>query len=122
MKTVLLITTNDEFKKVEFENTLEFYYEQIGCDMIEIVPVRALVQLSEKCEDYVMIVDEESLLKTAPKLNIYASVLYGSPIYGNAVIVKDAGEDFDGLEEEDHAELASAMAELITLLESNYHD
>ena len=122
MKTILLITTNDEFKKVKFENTLEFYYKQIGCDMIEIVPVRALYQLNEKCEDYVMIVDEEGLLKDKPKLNIYASVLYGSPIYGNAVIVKDIGEDFDGLEEKDHAEIAGTFAELITLLESQYHN
>lgn len=122
MKTVLLITTNDEFKKVKFENSLEFYYKQIGCDMIEIVPIRSLIQLNEKCENYTMIVDEEGLLKSKPKLNIYASVLYGSPIYGNAVIVKDIGEDFDGLEEEDHAELAGTMAELITLLENEYHD
>lgn len=122
MKTALLITTNDEFKKVEFENSLEFYYKQIGCDMIEIVPIRALIQLNEKCENYTMIVDEEGLLKDKPKLNIYASVLYGSPIYGNAIIVKDLGEDFGGLEEDDHAELAGTMAELFTILENDYHD
>ena len=122
MKTALLLTTNCEFKKVGFENSLEFYYEQIGCDMIEIVPIRALIELNEKCENYIMIVDEEGLLKANPKLNVNASIMYGSLIYGNAIVVKDLGEDFGGLEEEDHAELASTIAELITILENEYHD
>lgn len=121
MKTALLITI-DDIKKVEFENGLEYYYKYIECDMIEMVPVRALAYLNEKCEDYVMIVDEESLLKADPKMNVFASVIYGAPIFGNAMIVKDAGEDFAGLEDEDHALLGKTLEKLIEKLENDYHD
>lgn len=70
------------------KTTLEALYEMIGCDVIEIVHVKGLPK------DCVMIVDEEGLLKGRPSLNVIASYLYGthehgSPIVGNAVIMKE---------------------------------
>lgn len=120
MKTALLITTNEEFQEIEFFNELEYYYEHIGCDMIQIVIPYALQEASGKCEDLIMIVDEEGLLKADPKLNIYASAFYGSPVYGNVMIVKDAGEDFDGMEREDHEQLSLAIRILLSDLAQRY--
>ena len=122
MKTALLITTDDKFGEIEFDNNLEFFYKNIGCDLIEIVPLRALQELAHLGENFIMVVDEEGLLKDQPKLNIYASVFYGSMIYGNAIIVKDDGEDFVGLEKKDHEELSTAIAVLLGQLEKQYHN
>jgi len=62
--------------------------EMIGCEHLEVVRPNGLP------EGYVMIVDEEGLLKGQPKLNVYGSYLYemhkhGHPIVGNAVIVSE---------------------------------
>ena len=122
MKTALLITTNDEFKEIEFENSLDFFYKNIGCDLIEIVPLRALEEVSDEFEKLIMVVDEEGLLKDEPKLNIYASVFYGSMIYGNVIIVNDGGDDFEGMTREDHDRLATGIAILLNQLERQYHE
>ena len=122
MSTVLFITTNDEIKEIEFENNLDFFYKNIGCDLIEIAYPRALHELGGLSEKFIMVVDEEGLLKNEPKLNIFGSTFYGAPIFGNIMIVKDGGEDFEGLERKDHEELASAIHQLLNLLESQYTD
>ena len=120
MKTALLITTNDEIREIEFEHGLNFFYKNINCNLIEIAYPRALYEFGGLSEKFIMVVDEEGLLRNEPKLNIYASTFHGSPIFGNMMIVKDGGEDFEGLEKEDHKELASAIHQLLNLLELQY--
>lgn len=120
MKTALLITTNDKFHKVEYQPGLQFFYEHIKTDLIEVVIPYCLQRIGSLSEDFIMVVDEESLLKANPKLNIFASTFYGSPIFGNVIIVKENGEDFEGLEEKDHEELGKAVAELFYELEKQY--
>lgn len=126
MTTALLITTEDKFEKVEFENSLAFFYKHIGCDIIEIARPRALRQITGLSEEYIMVVDEESLCKgIAPKLNIFASAFCGACIYGNVMIVKEVetsdGYDFAGLTDEDHANLSLNIAELLDALEKRYY-
>lgn len=120
MKTALLITTNDKFKEIKFENSLEFFYKHIGCDMIEVTTPRALCKLAGLSDKFIMVVDEEGLLRENPKLNIYASTFRGMHLFGNVMIVKDNGEDFEGLTKEDHAELSAAIAKLLKMLENNH--
>lgn len=98
-----------------------WYSRQIGCDYIENVYPRGLNH------PYMMIIDEEGLLKEKPVCNFYASWLYenhkhGNPIVGNALIMKmigtDDGPDVGGLEKEEaeavqkkaHIEFFSAAA------------
>jgi hypothetical protein len=80
---------------------LPFCYSEIGCDCIEIVRPDGLK------EPYVMIVDEEGLLKDKPRLNCIASYLYGTqnhgqPIVGKVLIMKtvetEEGEDIAWLD------------------------
>jgi len=122
MKTALLITTNDEVKEIEFENSLEFYYKQLDCDVITLTTLRTLHEIAGLSKDFVMIVDEEALMKDEPKFNIYASAFRGTSIYGNAMIVKDNGEDFEGLEKEDHEQLSRAIRTLLDKLEKQYRN
>lgn len=62
---------------------LDFLYNEIGCDSIEIVRV------SQKLKQ-VLIVDEESLCKESPELNVIASLLAGQPIYDTAILCEEA--------------------------------
>ncbi len=122
MTTALLITTDERFKTIEFENSLDFFYKYLECDMIEVTRPRALYHIGDLSKNFIMVVDEESLVKNeAPKLNIYASAFRGMSLYGNVMIVKDNGEDFEGLTKEDHQELSSAIAKLLVKLEKQYH-
>ena len=70
--------------------------DKIGCEYVEVVHPEGLPG------PYLMIVDEEGLMKDRPSLNVIASYLYGThkhgqPIVGNAVIVKEVitGEGYD---------------------------
>ena len=121
MSTALLITTDDKFREVEFENGLDFYYKHIECDMIEVAYLRALHEIGGLSNNFIMICDEEGLLKDNPKFNIYASAFCGTSIYGNAMIVKDDGEDFAGLEREDHEQLSLAIYNLLSDLQRHYN-
>lgn len=95
---------------VEDDKHLPWYYEQIGCDMIEIVCSK---YLPENC---VMVVDEEALLKEYCFVNFLASWLYGvmdhgQPICGDVLIMREVwteeGADIDGIPEDE----AKAFAE-----------
>lgn len=79
----------------------KWYSQQIGCEFIETVYPRGLE------EPYMMIVDEEGLLKDKPIMNFYASWLYethkhGHPIVGDVLIMKQvftsSGMNIGGLE------------------------
>lgn len=80
--------TNVIAERKENAPLLSFCYREIGCDCIEIVRPDILK------EPYVMVVDEEGLLKEEPRLNCIASFLYGTqnhgqPIVGKALIMKE---------------------------------
>lgn len=80
----ILITPENAVKGVTTENPgLDFYYEQVGCQSIEIV------RISRTRAKHVLVVDEEGLLKENPQLNAIASLLAMQPIYGNALLAKD---------------------------------
>lgn len=120
--TALLITTDDKFETVKCnpKNGLKDFYENIGCNLVQVVMPYGLQRIGLLGENYIMVVDEEGLLKDEPKLNVFASTFYGSPIYGNAMIVKENEEDFEALTEEDHREIRVAIAILIDELETQY--
>ena len=120
MATALLITTNDRFKVIDYEPGLDFLYKHIETDIVQVVIPYGL-QLASLDEKYIMIADEEALLKDNPKFNIYASTFHGSPVFGNVMILKTNDEDFEGLEKEDHNEIAAAIQKLLNELEQQYH-
>lgn len=120
MKTALLITTDEKFREIPFENKLEFYYKHIDCDIIEVTHPRMLYKIGDLSNKFIMIVDEEGVLKDNPKLNVYASAFSGISLYGNVMIVKDTGKDFDGLTRKDHEKLATAIRKLLKKLETYY--
>lgn len=96
MGKAILAIPGEPLRAIEFVDDLEFYYEHLGCDLIDIV----------RGGDYLIIVDDEGLLVGEPQLNEAASVLYGSPLFGAALIVKEGyteiGEAFcEGLSDED---------------------
>ena len=75
---------------------MKAWYKEIDCDLVEIVRAKNLP------EPYVIICDEEFLLKSPMVLNPIASVLYGmkdhgQPICGTVLIGKDRYTD-DGIE------------------------
>lgn len=91
-----IATINTIAKKEPDEKLLAFCYRQIECDCIEIVRPEILP------EPYIMIVDEEGLLRDTPVLNFIASYLHGAqnhgqPIVGKALIMKEVETD-DGME------------------------
>lgn len=88
---------------------LAWFAGQIGCEWIENVYPEGLNK------PYMMVVDEEALLKDRPVINFLASWLYktqehGHPICGNALVMKtdftDEGPDVVGLEEWEANQLA----------------
>jgi hypothetical protein len=117
---LMLIPERGHFKMLDFEpgdNDLDFFYEHLKCDLIDIVRPYALQKELGKCENVILIVDDESLLKANPKVNIFASLAYGYPIYGKALIGKEQARDDGiytvGLTEEDTKEFNEAMLEMI---------
>lgn len=89
--------------------------EMIGCELVEIVRPKGLP------EGYVMVVDEEGLLKDCPKLNVYGSYLYemhkhGHPIVGNAAIMKEEpcidGPSLRWMTMDEAAEINDLLAEM----------
>lgn len=103
---------NTIVERKEDERLLPFSYREIGCDCIEIVRPDTLK------EPYVIIVDEEGLLKDEPKLNTIASYLYGTqnhgqPIVGKVLIMKtvetEDGEDIAWLDYDEAWAIMNAM-------------
>lgn len=79
MGKAILAKPGEPLQVIDFVDELEFYYEHLGCDLIDIV----------RGGDYLIIVDDEGLFVRDPQLNEAASVLYGSPLFGAALIVKE---------------------------------
>lgn len=74
-------------------------YDLIGCDLLE--PVYTLSRISRDLEGIVMLVDEEGIYNDSRLANIFASMLAGVPIVGNAVIVRENGDEVEYLTDED---------------------
>lgn len=86
--------------KNEKEGVLQFCYREIGCDLIDIAPTQYLKS------PYIMIADDEGLLKNDPHLNIIGSYLYGiqdhgNPIVGDTLIMKEKGAEILWLTKEE---------------------
>ena len=93
----------------------------IGCDWIEVV--------RPKHNKYVLVVDEEGLLKDKPKLNPLASFIYGilehdQPVVGNALLMDEVfgndGPELSGLEEPEELKetLDDMLSDLIPILQA----
>lgn len=85
-----------DIKESEFEYKFEALQKAIDCDCIDIV------HASNLPSPYCMVVDDESLLKEKPIINLVASYLYGAdehgqPICGDVIIMKDEFTD-EGIE------------------------
>ena len=123
MKYAVKLNVNGTADIIEVPDLRDWtwYPKQIGCSYFENVYPRGLK------EPYMMIVDEEGLLKDKPVLNFYASWLYethkhGHPIVGNALIMKQVftedGPDVGGMEKDEaealqrkaHSDFFSASA------------
>lgn len=98
-------------EKKDSDDVLSFCYREIGCDMIEIPPTRHLKA------PYIMIADEEGLLKHKPILNILGSYFYGmqdhgNPIVGHALIMKEKGAHIAWLTKAEYEDVMQELAEL----------
>lgn len=117
---LMLIKSNNIMEMLDFEpgdNDLDFFYKHIKCDFIDIIHPYTLQKESGKCKNLVLIVDEESLLKANPKVNIFASLAYGYPIFGNVLLAKEQARDDGiytvGLNEEDVKEFNEAIVDML---------
>lgn len=83
-------------------------YELIGCDLLE--PVYTLSRISRDFEGLVMLVDEEGIYNDSRLANIFASMFAGVPIVGNAVIVRENGDEVEYLTDEDIDNIEQLLA------------
>lgn len=109
------LSTDHEVSIVEKkpgQSILDFCYETIGCELVELVSARGLK------EPYVLMVDEEGQLRDEPTVNFIASYLYGAhehrePIVGNALVMKvamtDEGPDIVPLDEAEARQVKESM-------------
>lgn len=98
-------------EKQKGDEVLQFCYREIGCDLIDIAPTKYLP------EPYIMIVDDEGLLKADPDVNFLGSYLYGiqdhgMPIMGNALIMKEQGQNIVWLSEEECQNVLSYLDDI----------
>lgn len=109
-----LLITDQNIMVVDFPQTddtgekLDWYYQTIDCDCIDIVRPYGLENMAADAGldaligAYALVVDDESLLKAEPKVNPIASLLYGSdlhnqPLFGKVLVAKNQARD-DGIE------------------------
>ena len=78
------ITPENTIETISTENPdIDFYYQAIGCRCMEIV--RGFAKRSKQ----VAIVDEESLCKENPRLNVIASFICGRPLFDTVLIARE---------------------------------
>ena len=96
------------------KSLLDWFYLQLGCGMIENVYPRGLE------DPYMMVVDEEGLLKDSPVINYLGSYLYetqehGHPIVGTVLVMQRVwtydGPDIGGIPEKEAQKLARTIGQ-----------
>lgn len=97
-KLAILLKETGEIEIIDVpeDKGLQFYYQNINCDLITIVNA---MYLGKK---YSLVADDEGLLKAEPKVNMLASILYGylqhgEYLVGNVLVMKDEFTD-EGLD------------------------
>lgn len=69
-------------------DSLQFAYDAIGCEYVELARIG---------NSFALLVDEEGLFKPDPQYNALASHLANTRIVGKAVLVRIEGEEIKGL-------------------------
>lgn len=103
MRKAILLHPNYKVEVIDFVGELDWYYKHLDCDLIELVYVG----------EYALVLDEEGLLKQSPEINVMASLIYGSPLYGKVMVVKDDEPDLIGLNEEEFNEFNNKVLNLL---------
>lgn len=105
MRKAIVLQESGWMSMVDFEEGLDFYYKNLECDLIDIARPYALINKSRKFKKFVLIVDDESLLKANPKMNVFATLAYGCTLCGKVMVLKEEYTDGDiitvGLTEDD---------------------
>lgn len=128
MEKLILVKPNDVMRLLDFDSNsddnLDFYYKHIECDLIDIVQPYAVREELDKCNDLILIVDDEGAIKNNPKLNVFASLVCGQPIYGNVLVAKEQARDDGlytvGLNMQDVKEFENALSRLIRMFKPGY--
>lgn len=117
MIRVLKIGTDGTVEAMEVHPKWDSFAHKIGCEYIEQVSIMNSKYTMTK-KPYVMLVDEEGLMKEGYVLNPVASILYdtmkhGNPIVGNALVV-GVGPSSEGGRYTDHGdESFTEMAKML---------
>lgn len=114
MSYAIKLTATGTFQIVEIPENRDWRWpsQQIGCDLIDIVRTDGLGH------EFVMIVDDEGLLKEDPMINMIASVLYGFKkhgefLVGDVLIMREDEEDLAGLDSDQIDEVFLKIAEMM---------
>lgn len=97
-------------EKQEGDSILNFCYREIECDLITIPPSEMLKA------PYILIADDEGLLRDKPYLNIVGSYFYGAhkhgnPLVGHVLVMKEDAEDIRWLTFEEAEEIMELIAD-----------
>ena len=126
MRKVMVLHETGWTEIVDFEETLEFYYKHLECRMIDIVRPYALIKKSHECKKFILIVDDEALLKSNPKINAFATLAYGSTICGKAILAKEEYAEDDiitvGLTREDVELFDETILDILDDIEYNKYN
>ena len=79
MRAIFIDAVNRKVEEVQVENELHAFYKQLGCDMIEVIPLGG---------EHLMVVDEEGRLRD---WKVGFRLADGEGIAGNGLIVCDNG-------------------------------
>ena len=128
MEKLILVKPSDVMRLLDFnsndDGNLDFYYKHIECELIDIVQPFAVREELDKCKDLILIVDDEGAIKDSPKLNVFASLVCGQPIYGNVLIAKEQARDDGlytvGLSMTDIKEFEDALSTMIRMFKHGY--
>lgn len=110
------VSLADPIEVVDIDGTFKTMYPIVGTDMLEHVSIQLLAM-----EGMALYVDEESLLKPDPQVNVRLSVMYpgikhGQFLYGVGIIVAEEGPECDIV---DLPEAAKWAAKLDVALSGN---
>lgn len=95
MTKIILLKPLHDYEVLDFKNDLDFYYDKIKCDCIDIVSPYALNDMSRKFKSkhFCLIVDDEGLLVQDPKMNLIGTMAYGNRIFGNILVCREKMTD-----------------------------